>query len=91
MSWIEAMAMEKAIVASDIGWASEVIEDGVSGYLVHPAKHELYAQKVATLLGDAPLRDTVGKAARQRVLTVFDTPVVARQNADYYQSLLNEK
>lgn len=91
VSWIEAMAMEKAIVASDIGWASEVIEDGVSGYLVHPAKHELYAQKVATLLGDAPLRDTVGKAARQRVLTVFDTPVVARQNADYYQSLLNEK
>jgi hypothetical protein len=32
------MAMEKQIVASNIGWASEVI-DGVNGYLVHPTQH----------------------------------------------------
>ena len=26
MTWLEAMAMEKAIVTSDVGWASEVME-----------------------------------------------------------------
>lgn len=91
VSWIEAMAMQKAIVASDIGWAPEVIEDGVSGFLVHPAHHGLYAQKITDLLDNAALRETIGTAARHRVMSVFDTQVVARRNADYYQSLLNEK
>ncbi|RZJ28139.1 MAG: glycosyltransferase family 1 protein, partial [Flavobacterium sp.] len=36
VSWIEAMAMRKPLVASNIGWASEVIEDGKSGFLEHP-------------------------------------------------------
>ncbi|CAM3383746.1 Glycoside hydrolase [Flavobacterium longum] len=90
VSWIEAMAMEKAIVASDIGWAPEVIEDGISGWLVHPANHELYARKITALLEDAVLRESIGKAARQRVLSVFDIAVVARSNAEYYQRLLNK-
>lgn len=91
VSWIEAMAMGKAIVASDIGWATEVIENSVSGFLVHPANHERYAQKIAALFDDLTLRQNLGKAARHRVLSVFDTPVVAQQNADFYQSLLNKK
>lgn len=91
VSWIEAMAMEKAIVASDIGWAAEVIEDGVSGFLEHPSSHELYAQKIVALLDDVVLRQSIGKAARKHVLSVFDTPVVTQKNVEYYQALLNEK
>jgi hypothetical protein len=40
--WIEAMAMEKLMSA--IYWASEVIDDGVNGYLVHPTA--AYANRV---------------------------------------------
>ncbi|NDP27724.1 MAG: glycosyltransferase family 4 protein, partial [Flavobacterium sp.] len=40
VSWIEAMALQKPIVASDIGWAKEVIEEGIEGFLVHPKNHK---------------------------------------------------
>jgi glycosyltransferase involved in cell wall biosynthesis len=43
VSWIEAMALKKAIVASNIGWASEIIDDSKDGFLVNPKDHKLYA------------------------------------------------
>lgn len=46
VSWIEAMAMQKAVVASDIGWATEVIEDSVDGFLVAPTNHLLFADRI---------------------------------------------
>ena len=33
VSWLEAMAMQKAIVASEIGWGKEIVEDGKNGFL----------------------------------------------------------
>ena len=39
VSWIEAMAMQKAVVASNIGWATDVIDDEVNGFLVSPKNH----------------------------------------------------
>jgi len=46
VSWLEAMAMEKAIVASNIGWAKEMIDDGKEGFLVHPTHHKVYAERI---------------------------------------------
>ena len=50
VSWIEAMALQKTIVASNIGWANEVIADGVEGFLVHPTHHQQYAERILELL-----------------------------------------
>ena len=43
-SGLEAMAMEKAIVATNIGWAKEMIKDGKEGFLVHPTQHKQFAE-----------------------------------------------
>ena len=88
VSWIEAMAMQKAIVASNIGWAVEVIEDGIDGYLVHPTEHELYAEKIKNLLKDNELRNKFGIKARKKVELKFSSQVVAKQSADFYQKIL---
>lgn len=88
VSWIEAMAMQKAIVASSIGWAPEVIDDAVNGFLVHPKSHQLYADKIVILLNDASLRNEFGLKARQKVSQKFSIEVVANQSVAYYQKLL---
>ena len=71
VSWLEAMAMQKAIVASNIGWAPEVIEDAKEGYLVHPTDHQLYAEKVVTLLKNKMLRMEFGEQARKKNSNCF--------------------
>jgi glycosyltransferase involved in cell wall biosynthesis len=90
VSWLEAMAMQKSIVASNIGWAKEIIIDGESGYLVHPKEHHLFAEKINTLLEHDSLRQGVGKAARIRVETFFDIERVAKKNLKFYGEILNK-
>ncbi|WP_367757410.1 glycosyltransferase family 4 protein [Flavobacterium sp. WC2430] len=93
VSWLEAMAMQKAIVASSIGWGKEVIEDGVNGYLVHPTDHEEYARKIEILLNDSELRSKMGAMARISVETIFDIEKIAQKSIKYYQTLveINDK
>ncbi len=91
VSWIEAMALKKAIVASDIGWATEVMDNGINGFLVHPKNHKEYAAKVLELLGNNELRNQFGIEARKKVIQKFSIEVVAKQSANFYQKLIKEK
>lgn len=88
VSWIEAMAMQKAIVASDIGWAKEVIDDGINGFLVNPENHAEYASKINELLTNDQLREQFGCSARDKVIGKFSISVVAQQNMIFYKQLI---
>jgi glycosyltransferase involved in cell wall biosynthesis len=88
VSWLEAMAMRKSLAASNIGWAKEMIEDGKSGFLIHPKNHRELAEKILLLLENKELRDKMGNEARQRVIEKFDIGVVAGENIAFYSSLL---
>lgn len=88
VSWIEAMAMQKAIVASDIGWAKEVIDDGINGFLVNPENHAEYASKINELLTKDQLREQFGCSARDKVIGKFSISVVAQQNMIFYKQLI---
>jgi glycosyltransferase involved in cell wall biosynthesis len=88
VSWIEAMALEKPIVASNIGWAPEVIDDGVNGFLVHPKDHLHYAVKIIHLMEDGDLQKEFGSAAKKKVSEKFSVQKVAQQSLVFYQSLI---
>lgn len=87
VSWIEAMAMRKAVVASNIGWAMDVIDDGINGFLVHPENHKEYANAILKLLADEVLRQEMGKAARQKVMEKFSIATVAEQSLVFYNKV----
>ena len=88
VSWIEAMAMQKAIVASNIGWATEVIDDGSNGFLVHPKEHKSYAENIDKLLENKELRSKFGIEARKKIEQKFSIDIVAKQSGDFYQKLI---
>jgi len=88
VSWIEAMAMQKAVVASDIGWATEVVEDSVDGFLVAPKNHHLFADRILELLDNQNLRRQFGSEARKKISEKFSIDVVAKQSADFYQKVI---
>jgi glycosyltransferase involved in cell wall biosynthesis len=90
VSWIEAMAMKKAIVASNIGWATEIIDDGINGFLEHPLHHYDFANKILKLLENTSLRNQFGEQARIKVEQKFSIEVVAKQNIELYKKIVNE-
>lgn len=85
MVTIESMALHKPVVNSNIGWAKELIVDGESGFLIHPANHPEYADRITTLLNDKSLALQMGKNARKRVEDVFDMSKIVHQNINFYQ------
>lgn len=91
LSWLEAMAMGKAIVASNIGWANEIIEDGVEGYLVDPSDHKEYAYRINLLLNDIDLREKLGINARMKVENYLSSKIVADKSVECYQKLILER
>ncbi|MFT3794549.1 glycosyltransferase family 4 protein [Flavobacterium sp.] len=91
VSWMEAMAMGKAIVASAIGWASEMITDGKDGFLVHPTQHQHYADRIVQLLENADLRQSFGQQARKTVQEKFDFEKIAQQHVSAYAKILQQK
>lgn len=88
MVTIEAMALQKPVVNSNIGWAQELIVDSESGYLVYPKNHQVFADKIVSILRDEDLCRTIGYSARTRVETIFDIEKIVAQNIDFYKSII---
>nr|WP_206024254.1 glycogen synthase [Rhodococcus sp. 14C212] len=90
---LEAMACETAVVASDVGGIPEVVEDGVTGRLVHYNSYEprAYEQALAAAInevaGDAALAAEMGRAGRVRAIAEFSWAQIARQTLAVYQEV----
>jgi len=73
---LEAGACRKPVIATRVGGIPEVVEDGVSGYLVEPGDVDALAARVAALIADRSLRARMGEAGRARVERHFTTQPV---------------
>ncbi|MEO1400902.1 MAG: glycosyltransferase [Cyanobacteria bacterium J06635_1] len=69
---MEAMAAGLPVVATSIAGVSELVENGISGYLVPPGDVETLSQRIATLSQDSRLRLRLGNAGRQKVELDFN-------------------
>jgi glycosyltransferase involved in cell wall biosynthesis len=68
---LEAMAVGRAIVASDVGGIGEAIVDGESGLLVAPGADEPLARALIAVLEEPERRGGMGEAARRRMERLF--------------------
>jgi glycosyltransferase involved in cell wall biosynthesis/GT2 family glycosyltransferase len=64
---VEAMAAGKAVIASAAGGPTEIVNDGVDGFLVAPGDVDALAAVLRRLAGDDALRERLGQAARLTV------------------------
>lgn len=67
----EAMALCKPVVAFDTGSSGEIIENGISGFLVQKGNVGQLTDKVEMLIKDENLRKDIGNQGRKRVEELF--------------------
>ena len=67
LSILEAMALSRPVVASNVGGIPEMIEDGRTGLLVPPHDADALAAAIIRLLKDHPFADTIGRAGHDLV------------------------
>jgi len=85
---LEAMAVGKPIIASDIQGYNSVVTHGAEGLLVPPKNAEKLAQALTSLMRDASLREEMGKKGRLKALE-YDWEHIAQRVMNYYLSVLN--
>lgn len=86
---IEAMAVGKPIVASNIKGYANVLTNGVEGLLVPPKNAEKLAEALISLMSDESLRQQLGANGWHRA-TEYSWESVAQRVLDYYVRVLKE-
>ena len=97
---LEAMACETAVVASAVGGIVEVVANGETGILVPlqvesstltPVDREGFVHGLAAgineLVADPDRAAAMGRAGRERAVTKFAWPAIARETSELYRSL----
>jgi len=88
---IEAMAVGRPVVATDVGGNSEVVADGETGFLVPPSAPDQLAAAIVKLLGAPEMAAEMGAAGRRRVIEHYRVDVMTRRIEAMYDALLREK
>lgn len=84
---LEASAMRKAIVTTDVPGCRDVVSDGVTGLLVPPQNAGSLARAIETLLADRDRALRYGEAARDKAEREFDEGAVIDRFLEIYEDL----
>jgi glycosyltransferase involved in cell wall biosynthesis len=85
---LEAMACEKAIVATAIGGIPDAVSDGIEALLVPAADPVALARAIGILLDDPARAASLARAARERAVRDYSIDAVARTIEDIYRAEL---
>ncbi|MBI5236466.1 MAG: glycosyltransferase [Deltaproteobacteria bacterium] len=90
-SILEAAAMKKAVIASNVGGVGEAVIDGVTGLLVPPEDAASLAGAIINLLKDREKTAQMGEAGRAMVERSFSMDAMARGMFELYNGLLEAR
>lgn len=88
---LEGMAMEKAVISSDVGGACEMITDGKNGYLIAVDDVVALTEKMSRLIQEPDTVRRVGQSARQKIIEDLGIAVMAKKTCQVYQQLIGYK
>ncbi len=91
VSAIETLASGRPVVATDVGGTRDVVEDGVSGFIVPLGDVAAGAERLERLALDRELRDRMGAAGQARTLERYRVPRLVADIDQLYRSLLQAK
>ena len=86
---LEGMACGSPAICTNVASMPEVVEDGVTGFVVPPNDPIALREKLTWLWEHPEQARAMGEAARRRVLQVFTWPAVVRRCLQIYQSAGN--
>lgn len=89
-SILEYMGFGKPVIATDGGGTAEIVQDGITGFLVPVENPEEMADRMVTLLENRELRSGMGAAGMERVRTTFSIETMVGKYMDLYRQVASK-
>ena len=89
--YLEAMNYARPVIGCNAGGPAEIIEEGLTGFLVEPQQPGQLAEKIITLLADRTQLREMGLAGRQRLVERFSHLAMAENFAQFYRAVLEQR
>lgn len=90
-SLLEALALARPVVATDVGGVGEIIQDRVHGLLVPPRDPEALAQAILWMLQNKKEAQEMANRGRRRVEKYFTLDRMIEETEKLYDELIQEK
>ena len=84
---LEAMASGLPIISTTVGSISEVIEEGINGFLIEPGDYIKLAEKIIFLLKNKSIRTNMGLKNKQKIINKFDINILCSQIEKIYNGI----
>jgi PEP-CTERM/exosortase A-associated glycosyltransferase len=88
---LEAMALGKVCIGSDVGGLKELIRDGETGVIFPNGDSESLAAAISSLMDDKARVDRLGRAGREYVRREREWSTVGKRYCDLYDSVVSSK
>ncbi len=88
-SILEAMAMGKPVIATNVGGNAEAVVHGETGFIIPPNDPQALAKLILKLYTDRETRLKMGKKARERAEEVFPLKLMVKKHEDLYEEVSN--
>ncbi len=90
-SIIEYMALGKPVIATRGGGTTEVVIDGINGFLIDPHNNEQLIEKIETLFTQRERGYEMGKVGHKMAVEKFDATVMSNHYIESYDKLIKER
>ena len=88
---LEAAAVERPLVVSDINGCREVVKNGVQGLLCAPGDISAFADAIESLVEDREECERMGREGRKKIVEEFDVKIVVRSTMNIYDEYFSER
>jgi glycosyltransferase involved in cell wall biosynthesis len=83
-----AYGFKKPVVVTDVGSLPEVVDDGITGFIVPPKSPEALAEAIIKLLKDEKLRRNMGENAYKKLKTDLSWDKIAEKTIVVYEKVI---
>ncbi len=83
-----AYGFKKPVVVTDVGSIPEIVDDGVTGFIVPPKNSEALAEAIIKLLKDKKLRREMGENAYKKLKTDLSWDKIAEKTIEVYEKAI---
>jgi glycosyltransferase involved in cell wall biosynthesis len=91
LTMLEAFASARPIIVTDMGGMPEVVQNDITGYIVHQRDSVGLADRIITLLQSDRLRQRLGRAGRRNVEQHYTKAIMTKEHLRVYFQVLDQK